>query len=132
MNFIADVWNSFLKLPLWVRVWTFLILVPVNFASLLFLDHPNSSLIIFLAVVGIVLNIIPLCIYRGFTDAMAISHVIFWIPLVVLLIMQLFFSEAVLTDHYRYFLILLLSINLISLVFDIPDTIKLIKNRNNH
>ena len=132
MNLLSDVWISFLKMPLWVKIWVFLILIPVNFASLLFLDNPNAGLIAFLATIGILLNIIPLWIYRGFTDVMAIPHVLFWVPLCIILVFHLFIYDATMHSAYRYFLLVLLFTNLISLVFDIQDVIKWFRNRSNN
>ena len=132
MNFLTDVCISFLKMPLWVKIWVFLILIPVNFVSLLFLDNPNAGLIAFLATIGILLNIIPLWIYRGFTDAMAIPHVLFWVPLCIILVFHLFIYDATMLSAYRNFLLVLLFTNLISLVFDIQDVIKWFRNRSNN
>lgn len=128
-TFISDLWKSFLNLPMWVRIWTFLILVPINFASLWFIGQPGSVLIAGIAIAGIAFNSIPLFLERGFSSTMAIPHVIFWIPLVVILTTYLTSSEAILSKEYRYFLICLLTINIVSLAFDIPDVFKWFRNR---
>lgn len=129
MAFFSDIWNSFLEMPLWVRIWTFLILVPINFFSLWFIQQPGALLIACIAIAGIAFNAIPLFLERGFSSTMAIPHVIFWIPLVIILITYLTNSEKVMSDNYRYFLICLLICNVISLAFDIPDVFKWIKDR---
>jgi len=129
MTFISDVWKSFLAMPLWVKVWVFLILVPVNVASLWFIGHPGSVLIASLAIAGMAFNAIPIWFDRGFTTTMAIPHVIFWVPLVAVLIYYLLVSPTVLSDSYRYYLIALLVCDVFSLVFDIPDTFKWFKAR---
>lgn len=129
MTFFSDIWKSFLDMPLWVRVWTFLILVPINFSAVLFIEEPGAFLVASLAVAGVAFNAIPLWIERGFSNTMAISHVVLWIPLVIIIIIDLANSELVLRDNYRYFLMSLLLINLISLAFDIPDVFKWIKDR---
>lgn len=128
-HFIADLWVSFYELPLWVRVWTFIILAPVNLASIFFLDNPCATLIAILAVSGILLNMIPMFIYRGFTDAMTISHVVLWIPLVAILLFELFIFDSILSAEHFTFLLLLLICDVISLAFDIPDFILFLRNK---
>jgi len=116
-------------MPLWVRIWTFLILVPINFASLFFISEPKAILIASIAIAGIAFNAIPLWFERGFSTTMAIPHVIFWVPLVFILSIFLISSSAELSNGYRYFLITLLLCNIFSLVFDIPDAFKWFRDR---
>ena len=47
---LREIWQSYWRLPVWVRIWTVGILGPVNFASILFLDHPMGSVIAMLSV----------------------------------------------------------------------------------
>jgi len=129
MRFFKDLWLSFLSMPLWVRIWIFLFLIPINFASIVFIGNPYSLLIFILASMGIVFNLIPMIIYRGFTDAMAISHVLLWIPLSIILFYLLFSSDNTLNQSYRIYLLILFVTNIFSLVFDIPDSIKWLKQR---
>lgn len=129
MTFFSDIWKSFLGLPMWVRIWIFLILVPINVASLWFIGQPGSVLIASIAIAGIAFNAIPLWFERGFSHTMAIPHVIFWVPLVIILITYLTGSKIILSDEYRYFLVTLLTCNLISLAFDIPDAFRWFRDR---
>jgi hypothetical protein len=129
MKFISDLWKSFLSLPLWVRLWVLIILVPINIASLAFTAEPKSTIIISLALAGITFNLIPLWLDRGFTSAMAVPHIIFWAPLVIVLIYQLFFSGLEFSNNYHVFLILLLVCDSISLFMDIPDALRWAKDR---
>jgi hypothetical protein len=129
MKFISDLWKSFLSLPLWVRLWVLIILVPINMASLAFTAEPKSTIIISLALAGITFNLIPLWLDRGFTSAMAVPHIIFWAPLVIVLIYQLFFSGLEFSNNYHVFLILLLVCDSISLFMDIPDALRWAKDR---
>ena len=39
---IGDIWNDFRTLPLWVQIWVTVVLVPVNFVPLAFLDQPGA------------------------------------------------------------------------------------------
>ena len=106
-----DIWSSYRALPLWVQIWIFGVLVPVNFAALLFLDTPNGTLIATLAVLGIVPNAIVLVIARGFPKSMAFSHLIFWPPLLIIL-------WPLLGAPYPT---LLFVVNTVSLAFDVCD-----------
>jgi len=129
MNILSDIWKSYLGLPMWVKIWVFVILVPVNIASIWFFGNPGSNLVVSFAIAGLLFNAIPIWLDRGFSSAMAIPHVIFWAPLTIILVYYLMISEVFLTDDYRYFLIILMVCNLISLSFDIPDLFKWLRDR---
>lgn len=122
MSLFSDIWKSFLELPTWVKIWMVLILVPVNAASARFIGDPWPWLIAALAFAGMIPNVFIMISDRGFTNRMAVPHVIFWIPLVLILAYLLFFSEIILPSAYVVYLKLLLVINIISLGFDIPET----------
>lgn len=132
MSLFSDIWESFLRLPTWVKIWMVLILVPVNAASARFIGDPWSWLIAALAFTGMIPNIYILISDRGFTNRMAVPHVIFWIPLVLILAYLLLFSDIVLPSAYGVYLKLLLVINIISLGFDIPETRAWLRTRRAH
>jgi hypothetical protein len=96
----------------------FVVLVPVNFASVFFMFESNGLLISFLAIAGILPNVFFLLWNRGFSNVMAVSHVIFWIPL--LYIVAVNFGELG-AGGFAVFCAVLFVIDLISLVFDIRD-----------
>ncbi len=112
MSRVLDIWNSYRALPIWVQIWVGLILVPANLASVFFLSAPNGIWIALLAVGGMAPNAVFMVVERGFSRIMAISHLILWTPLLVLLWPQLGAPYAT----------LLFAINAISLVFDVKDT----------
>ena len=122
---VKDIWQSFLAMPLWVRIWVFVVLVPVNFAPLLFVGEPFWAWVAVLAAGAVAFNALPLLIERGFGPTMALSHVIAWPPLLVLIGMILMDGEG--SDIYRLFLWILLIVDGISLVFDVPDSWKWLK-----
>lgn len=111
---IADIWASFRRMPLWVQIWVALILVPVNVAALALLGAPNGLWIAVLAVGGMLPNLGIMIRERGFSKAMALPHVLIWTPLVVLLLIT---PKTPLIG-------LILAVDLVSLGFDYPDTIK--------
>lgn len=122
MSVLSDIWKSFLGLPNWVKIWMVLILVPVNAVSARFIADPWAWSIAALAFAGMIPNMFILITDRGFTNRMAVPHVIFWIPLVLIIAYLLFLSGLVLPSAYALYLKLLLVINIISLGFDIPET----------
>ncbi len=117
---VIEIWQSFRRLPLWVQAWVALILVPVNLASLLFLAEPQGTMVAALAVGGMAPNLLIMMRDHGFSRAMALPHLMFWIPLVGLIAIMLTGAPA-LPAGYRQFLLLLLVVDLISLAFDVAD-----------
>jgi len=130
MTLVSDLWKSFRGLPTWVQIWMVLILVPVNVVSVRFLGQPSAGLIALLAIGGMVPNIVIMIADRGFTNRMAVPHVILWIPLVGFIAYLLFVSDADLSATYATYLKALLIVNLISLTFDIPETMEWYRTRN--
>jgi len=128
MTLFNDLWRSYQQMPLWVRIWITLVLIPVNLAGVAFYGNPYSVPIAILAACGIIFNLIPMLWYRGFTDAMAVSHVLFWMPLIAVIAMALSQSDYSLSQPYRLYLYALLACNVFSLIFDLPDTWKWLKS----
>lgn len=120
---ITDIWVSFRALPDWVQIWVAGILVPVNCISIAFWGAPFGAAIAILAVGGMVPNAILMVAERGLSKAMALSHLVFWLPLVVL-VSALLIGDIELAQVHRTFLIGLLVIDLASLAFDLPDAVK--------
>lgn len=119
-NVLVDCWQSFRALPAWVQIWVFFILMPINMASLLFINEPGGILIAFLANIAMMGNL-PVMLYdRGFSKMMALPHLIPWSILVGILI----FARPEATGMYDTYLYVLLGTNIISLLFDFPDAAK--------
>ena len=126
---IKDIYLSFRALPLWVQIWVTLSLVPINCATLLFLTYPYGPLVATLAIAGMAFNLIPMIRDRGFGKSMAIPHLIFWVPL-VLILATLILPQPV-ARNYTLFLLALLTVDTISLLFDIPDAWKWLRGDRN-
>jgi len=124
-NRFRDIWISFRTLPIRVQVWVALILMPVNMASLVFLDEPMGLWIALLANIAMLSNLPIILCERGFTKAMALPHLIPWTILVGVL---LFFRPAA-TGAYDHYLFALLIVNMISLLFDYPDSVAWLRER---
>jgi len=122
-NVFVEIWKSFRATPGWVQVWMVLLLMPINMASIFFINEPKGMLIAFLANIGMLMNI-PVMFYdRGMSKLMSIPHLLPWTVLVLLII----FRRPEATGLYDTFLWALLIINLISLAFDYVDALKWIK-----
>lgn len=116
-DLFADIWVSFRALPLWVMIWMTVILAPINMVSLYFVSKPMGILVAVLAWGGMLTSHIVLARHRGFTKLVSGGHVIFWVPLVLILI----FARPVANGAYDTDLTILLVVNLLSLLFDIND-----------
>ncbi|QIE44535.1 hypothetical protein G5B38_02760 [Pseudohalocynthiibacter aestuariivivens] len=125
---IADIWHSFRSLPLWVQIWVFGILVPVNAAAILWVDAPYGGWVAALAIGGMLPNVWIMWRMRGFPRSMAVPHVLVWTPLVALLVWLLSGLVGA-SDGYIRYLWLLLAVDLISLGFDYVDTYKWLRDR---
>jgi len=117
---IADIWNSFRSLSLWVQIWVALILVPTNLFSMVFIDQPSGKLIAFLAVTAMAPNVAVIFIERGFSKLMALPHIPLWTILLVILL----FWRPTGSPQYQMFLSVLFLVNLVSLIFDYMDAYK--------
>jgi hypothetical protein len=126
---IRDIWRSYCALPVWVRVWITLILVPVNLATIFFLNQSSGSVVCLLAIAGLAPNSIVIFVARGFSKSMAFSHLVFWPPLIAGITWLLI--SGVETPLYRNFLFVLLVVDLVSLGFDIFDARDWVRSRQN-
>lgn len=125
---VLDIWNSFRRLPLWVQIWVAFILVPINIAALVFVFEPYGLLVAALAIGGMLPNLGVMIWERGFTNTMALPHVVIWTPLVILLLWMIL-SGATDDSAYLTYLWILLIIDTLSLAFDFKDSWKWLKDR---
>ena len=116
-SILHDILNSFRSLPLWVQIWVGLILVPVNTATIVLITEPGSYLIPILAIGGMLPNAVLMFVERGFSKAMALSHVILWIPLLVLLVIDIKANSI-----FANYLMVLFAVDFISICFDLKDS----------
>ncbi|MGR3635237.1 MAG: hypothetical protein ACU0BK_04845 [Shimia sp.] len=124
---VGEIWASFQRLPLWVRIWMVVILAPVNFAPLFFLGtHPSAIWVAALSVAGMVFNMPILLRQRGFSAALAFPHLVFWAPLVVMLLLRPAPFDGV-NGGYATLLIVILVVDVISLAFDSVEAVKWVK-----
>jgi len=117
MYLVSDLWQNYRALPLWVQIWVFGVLVPVNAASIFFIGQPGGLWIAFLAITPMLINVPVMIVERGFSKTMALSHLPLWTPLVIWLIVARPEGSAA----YQSYLWVLLVVDVISLGFDYPD-----------
>ena len=124
----VEIWSSFRRLPLWVQIWIAALLVPVNMLSLAFVGHASGFLVALLAIGGMAPNAGFMIYERGLSRAMSLSHLVFWTPLIVVII-GIFRGPSDLALPFSAYLIVLLGVDLISLAFDIPDSWRWFKGK---
>ena len=117
---LREIWQSFWRLPGWVLLWVVVVLGPVNFASLLFLNQPLGAWVAGLSLLGVLPNAVLLFVERGVSRIMTLPHLVAWPPLLGLIV-WLLGGDAPLAPVYRTYLWCLLVANAISLAFDAVD-----------
>ncbi|MEP2532887.1 hypothetical protein [Shimia sp.] len=123
---ILEIWESFRRLPVWVQVWMAVVLVPVNLMPFGYWisGAPFWGVFAFLALGGMLANLIILLREQGFSKALAIPHVLFWGPLVVVIFLTLRDGGGADWDTEELVLLIVLIVDVISLAFDVPDAVK--------
>lgn len=116
---IGEIWASFRRLPAWVQIWVAVILAPVNLVTLAFLDQPNGVWIAALAILGMAFNLPIMLTERGLSKMMSLPHLVFWTPLVLVIVATLLGGAV--SGGFWTFLVILLVIDVISLAFDYRD-----------
>ncbi|MBL1434736.1 MAG: hypothetical protein COB08_000845 [Rhodobacteraceae bacterium] len=117
---ILDIWRSYRSLPIWVQIWVFGILVPVNSAAVFFIFQPFGVWVALLAIGAMLPNIAIMLYERGLSKMMALPHLLPWSLLVFWLLIAMPQGSAT----YIAYLWVLLVVDTISLAFDIPDALK--------
>lgn len=123
---MSAVWHSWQSLPLWVRIWVGVILVPVNAAAFLMIHTPTGKAAVIAAIFVIITNI-PIMLYEGgMSRLMAMPHLAAWIPLSVYIIARfpVFSNGPAMEKSELIFAVMILVVNGISLMFDTVDTVR--------
>jgi hypothetical protein len=116
-SILLEIWQGFRALPTWVQIWIALILVPVNLAAVLFWQSSSGVIIAVLAVGGMAPNLFLMFIQRGFGKAMALSHLVLWIPLLFIIAPKMGFGSI-----FAFYLGILFVVDAISICFDVKDS----------
>ncbi|PWN55556.1 hypothetical protein [Abyssibacter profundi] len=112
--------QSFMRLPLWVRVWILGGLGLVNAAALLLTHWPTGYWASWALAAIIAINLPMVLIQQGYSRALAIPHLLVWIPLCAYAALRLTATEA--SDGERVYAALLLAVNGTSVAFDLFDS----------
>jgi len=118
---ILDIWRSYRALPVWVQIWVAGLLVPVNMLSIAFYGLPHAGLLAVLAIGAMALNGVIMLAERGFSKAMALPHVVIWVPMVLWgLWLQL---SGQVSGSFAIYLWVLLAVDGVSLALDLRDAV---------
>ena len=85
-------------------------------------------MIALLAISGMALNVPIMLGARGMSGAMALPHILCWVPLVIIVTLLLF-SEETPSPAFVCFLRVLLIVDITSLVFDFRDAARWLRSR---
>lgn len=102
------------------------ILAPVNLVALWFVSELYGVLVAMLAVGDMVPNLFILIWTRGLGPEMAIPHLIFWPPLLALI---LWLQGTGVGAHFALYFWVLFAVDLVSVAFDLRDTVSLAAKR---
>lgn len=116
---IADSNRSFMRLPLWVRLWLVFILVPANAAAFFMKDTPTGLRASRAAALIGAVNGAVILVQRGWGKALAVPHLFAWTPLLVFAARRV--GEPDISRSERVYASILLAVNGTSLVFDVAD-----------
>lgn len=111
--------RSFMRLPLWVRLWLALVLLPANAAAFFMKDTPTGHRASRAAMFVAAVNGSIILMQRGWGKALAVPHLFIWIPLLVFAARRL--KEPDIPRRERVYAVVLLVVNGTSVVFDAVD-----------
>jgi len=114
---------SMVRLPLWVHVWIWVLLLPINIASLFFMDTATGLYGAIAIIFVLMVNSALILINQGMSKVLAIPHLIAWGPLVIYIVWRALFGAGyIYWDNEALLALGLLIVNIISLGFDVYDT----------
>lgn len=123
MSRLRDCHRSFLALPLWVRLWVALVLIPVNALPFFLLGTETGRWAALASLLVVASNLPIMLIERGLSRLMSIPHLFAWIPLLAFLLLRLG-AEPPLAGTELGLALVLLAVNGLSLVFDTIDSLR--------
>ena len=86
---------SWTRLPIWVLIWVFVFLGPVNLAGFFFLDSNIGVATVIAMVVAFGGNSFLMIANGGVSKVMAIPHLVAWLPLEFFVLYQLLFTDNI-------------------------------------
>ena len=113
--------RSTFALPVWVIAWITFFLIPANLSGYFLLQYETGFWVAVLGGTALLINTVILFLNGGMSKVLAIPHLIFWLPLQIILGYRLM-NATDLSSFETNYLIVMLVINGISLCFDFYDT----------
>lgn len=120
---IIRIFKSAFSLPIWVQIWMFVFLIPVNMSGLFLLNYQAGFWVAVLGAGALAINTVILFLNRGFSKVLAIPHLVMWGPLQVILLAR-YFGAPDLNSFEQTYILVVLMVNGISLAFDVFDTLE--------
>ncbi|MEM9279524.1 MAG: hypothetical protein AAGA76_13200 [Pseudomonadota bacterium] len=121
INLVIRILKSSFSMPVWVQIWIYFFLIPANFSGLFLLHYVSGFWIAVLGAGAIFINMGILFLNGGFSKVLAIPHLLFWIPLQIILLFRYLLAPD-LSDFEQTYILVVMIINGISIVLDIYDT----------
>ncbi len=114
------IFRGVLGFPIYGIIWN-IVIVAVNSASLLFLQHLPGRLVIFVWLGGTYF-MANLAQVNGFNRLLGVTHLIFWPPVLIYIYRVL--PTVDMTSLYGQWLVALFMVNIVSLVIDLTDVVR--------
>lgn len=108
------------RLPLWMRAWILLVLIPVNATGFFMLHTASGGLVALATLFVLAANGVTLWHYASVNRALALPHLIAWVPLQVALVARLvggWGADAMDLDEWLL-AVLVVMVNSVALFFD--------------
>ncbi len=113
MGMMADIMTE----PLWLQAWVGWMML-INTASIFFLSYREPRVVLGIWI-GNIITMTAMYEYFGYTRILGLSHVIWWTPLVIFLVLRLPQIER--GKRVRTWILVLIATNVVSLVVDYID-----------
>lgn len=115
-----DFVRHLLQQPLWVQVWVAWLGL-VNFASVAFLQRKEGRVVLAVFVANMIC-MSALFALNGFNRLLGLSHVLWWTPLLVYLVLRL--KQTSSDSPFGKWMRILVATNALSLVLDYSDVVR--------
>lgn len=111
---------SYHRLPLWMRAWILLVLIPANATGFFMLHTESGGLVALASLFVLAANAVTLWHYASLNRALALPHLLAWIPLQVALVARLIGGWGADAMHLDEWLlaVLVVMVNSVALFFD--------------
>lgn len=123
--------DSYRRLPMWMRLWIALVLIPVNAAGFFMLHTASGHVVAWAGAFVLATNGITLWHYASLNRALALPHLLAWVPLQALLVARLIGGwgpDALEWDEWLL-AVVVLTVNSVALFFDTVASLRWWRDR---